>query len=168
MGRFASVFQAQKGLPLRCDITYRIELQPGSKPIHVHPYRYPHFQNAEIERLVSEMLQTGIIRDSTSSFSSPVLLVKKKYVSWHFCVDYHALNAITIRDLFPMPTMEEILDELHGVVIFSKLDLCSGYHQIRMHKAETYKIAFRTHNGHYEFLMMPFGLTNARLLFRLL
>ena len=86
--------------------------------MHVKPYKYPHFQKEGIEQLVTEMLQSGVIRDSISSFSSFVLLVKKKDGSWHFCMDYCTLNAITIRDLFPMPTIEEILDELYGTVIF--------------------------------------------------
>jgi hypothetical protein len=129
---FESVFSEPTTLPPRRALDHSITLDNTAQPVNSRPYRYSPLQKDEIERQVAEMIRAGVVMPSMSPFASPVLLVKKKDGSWRFCVDYRKLNSLTIKNKFPLPIVDELLDELAGTKFFSKLDLRAGYHQIRM------------------------------------
>ncbi|GJW26149.1 reverse transcriptase [Tanacetum coccineum] len=158
---YESVFEVATSLPPKRSHDHTIPLIPNTPPINIRPYRHPPNKNDAVELMVKELLDSGVIRNSQSPFSSPIVMVKKKDGSWRMCMDYRQLNKQTVKDKFPIPVIEELIDELNGAKVFSKLDLRSGYHQIRMKDEDVYKLTFRTHEGHHEFLVMPFGLTNA-------
>ncbi|KAL0302713.1 UNVERIFIED_CONTAM: Retrovirus-related Pol polyprotein from transposon.6 [Sesamum angustifolium] len=163
LSHFAFVFSLPTGLP---PIDPRITAYTCSLiTLQIKPYRCPHFQKDIMATMIVEMLQHGISQPITSPFSSPVLLVKKDG-TWCFCADYKGLNAVMLRDRFPIPTVDELLDELHGASVFSKIDLRAGYHQIRVAPADVHKTAFCTVDGHFDFLVMPFGLSNAPATFQ--
>lgn len=154
------LFQEPKGLPPKKGIVHDILQQDVPLP-NIGMYKLSALENAEIKKQVQELLQKGFIRPSTSPCGSPIVLVRKKYGSWRMCIDYRALNMITIKNRYPLPRIDDILDQLKEVVYFTKLDLHSGYHQVRVAKQDAWKTAFKTKQGLYEWLVMPFGLTNA-------
>jgi hypothetical protein len=154
------------GVPPDRGFEHIIELEAGAKPVITTPYRHPKKYKDEIEKAIKELLDMGHIRPSSIPFASSVVLVKKKDQTMRMYIDFRALNKKTIKNRYPIPRIDELLDELHGAIYFTKIDLRSGYHQIKMREEDISKTAFRCHYDHYDFLVMLFGLTNAPATFQ--
>ena len=149
------------GLPPEREIDFPIDLVPGTTPISLPPYRMASVELKELKAQLQELVDGGFIRPSISPWGAPVLFVKKKDGTWRLCIDYRQLNKVTIRNKYPLPRIDDLFDQLQGAKVFSKIDMRSGYHQLRIRGSDIPKTAFRTRYGHYEFLVMSFGLTNA-------
>jgi hypothetical protein len=152
-------------MPPDRDIEFVIELQPGTAPISKRPYRMPPNELAELKIRLQDLLDKGFIHPSASSWGCPALFVKKKDNSLRLCVDYCPLNAVTIKNKYPLPRIDILFDQLAGAKVFSKIDLRSGYHQIKIKPSDIPKMAFSNRYGLYEYLVMSFGLTNASTYF---
>ncbi|KAJ0680361.1 putative nucleotidyltransferase, Ribonuclease H [Helianthus annuus] len=153
------------GPPPARSVDFRIDLVPGATPVAKSPYRLAPSEMQELSSQLQELLNKGFIRPSTSPWGAPVLFVKKKDGSFRMCIDYRELNKLTIKNRYPLPRIDDLFDQLQGATCFSKIDLRSGYHQLRVLEEDVPKTAFRTRYGHYEFVVMPFGLTNAPAVF---
>ena len=145
------------GLPPLRDVDFRIELHPGTSPISMTPHRMASIELQELKVQIQELLGKGFIRP----WSAPVLFAKKKDKTLRLCIDYRQLNRVTIKNRYPLPRIDDLFDQLRGARVYSKIDLRTGYHQLRVREADIPKTAFRMWYGHFEFTVMPFGLTNA-------
>ncbi|GJV01149.1 putative reverse transcriptase domain-containing protein [Tanacetum coccineum] len=144
---------------------FQIDLIPGATPVARAPYRLAPSEMQELSNQLQELADRGFIRPSTSPWGAPILFVKKKDGSFRMCIDYQELNKLTIKNRYPLPSIDDLFDQLQGSSVYSKIDLRSGYHQLRVRDEDIPKTAFRTRYRHYEFQVMPFGLTNAPAVF---
>ncbi|GJT71507.1 putative reverse transcriptase domain-containing protein [Tanacetum coccineum] len=146
-------------------VEFQIDLIPGAAPVARSPYRLAPSEMQELSNQLQELADRSFIRPSTSPWGAPVLFIKKKVESFRMCIDYRELNKLTIKNRYPLPRIDDLFDQLQGSSVYSKIDLRSGYHQLRVRDVDIPKTAFRTRYGHYEFQVMPFGLTNAPVVF---
>ncbi|GJY70072.1 putative reverse transcriptase domain-containing protein [Tanacetum coccineum] len=153
------------GLPPTRQVEFQIDLVPGAAPVARAPYRLAPSKMKELSEQLKELSDKGFIRPSSSPWGAPVLFVKKKDGSFRMCIDYRELNKLTVKNRYPLPRIDDLFDQLQGSSVYSKIDLRSGYHQLRVREEDILKTAFRTRYGHYEFQVMPFGLTNAPAVF---
>ncbi|KAJ9537987.1 hypothetical protein OSB04_030720 [Centaurea solstitialis] len=149
------------GVPPERQVEFRIDLVSGAAPIAKAPYRLAPPEMQELSKQLEELLEKGFIRPSTSPWGAPILFVKKKDGSMRMCIDYRELNKLTVKNRYPLPRIDDLFDQLQGAAWFSKIDLRSGYHQLKVREEDMHKTAFRTRYGHFEFIVMRFGLTNA-------
>ena len=161
--KFRDVITAElpKELPQKREVDHKIELLPGSIPPSKAPYRLNQQELVELKRQLTELMERGYIRPSKSPFGAPVLFVSKKNGKFRMCVDYRALNKITVKNNYPLSRADDLMDRLSGAKYFTRIDLKSGYYQIRVAEKDVEKMACRTRYGSYEFVVMPFGLCNA-------
>ncbi|GJX29148.1 putative reverse transcriptase domain-containing protein [Tanacetum coccineum] len=163
---FPGVFPEDlSGLPPTRQVEFQIDLVPGAAPVARAPYRLAPSEMKELSEQLKELSDKGFIRPSSSPWGAPVLFVKKKDGSFRMCIDYRELNKLTVKNRYPLPRIDDLFDQLQGSSVYSKIDLRSGYHQLRVREEDIPKTAFRTRYGHYEFQVMPFGLTNAPAVF---
>lgn len=163
---FPEVFPLDvSGLPPVREVEFPIVVIPGTSPIHIAPYIMDPYEMLELKGQLKDMLSKNFIRPSVSPWGAHVLLVKKKDGKSRLCVEYRQLNKVTIKNKYHLPHIDDLMDQLRGAVIFLKIDLKSGYHQIRVKEQDISKTTFRTRYGHYEYLVMPFGVTNAPTIF---
>ncbi|GJV68800.1 putative reverse transcriptase domain-containing protein [Tanacetum coccineum] len=153
------------GLPSARPVEFQIDLIPGAAPVARAPYRLAPSEMKELSEQLQELSDKGFIRPSSSPWGAPVLFVKKKDGSFRMCIDYRELNKLTVKNRYPLPRIDDLFDQLQGSSIYSKIDLRSGYHQLRVREQDIPKTTFQTRYGHYEFQVMPFGLTNAPAVF---
>ncbi|WVZ19293.1 hypothetical protein V8G54_006615 [Vigna mungo] len=166
VNEFFDVFPEEiPGLPPPREVEFSIDLVSQAGPISIAPYRMAPAELAELKKQIEDLLEKQFIRPSVSPWGAPVLLVKKKDGTSRLCVDYRQLNKLTIKNKYPLPRIDDLLDQLHGATVFSKIDLRSGYHQILVKPDDIQKTAFRSRYGHYEYVVMPFGVTNAPAIF---
>jgi hypothetical protein len=144
------------GLPPQREMEFGIESVPGTNPISKAPYRMASSELKELKEQIQELLDKGFIRPCISPWGASVLFVKKKDGSMRMCIDYRELNKVTIKNRYPLPRIDDLLDQLQGAWVLSKVDLCSGYHQVRVKEEDIPKTAFRSRYGHYEFLVISF------------
>ncbi|GJY15626.1 putative reverse transcriptase domain-containing protein [Tanacetum coccineum] len=153
------------GIPPARQVEFQIDLIPGAASVARAPYRLAPSEMKELSDQLQELSDKGFIRPSSSPWGDPVLFVKKKNGSFRMCIDYQELNKLTVKNRYPLPRIDDLFDQLQGSSVYSKINLRSGYHQLRIHEEDILKTAFRTRYGHYEFQVMPFGLTNALAVF---
>jgi hypothetical protein len=149
------------GMPPDRDIEFIIDLIPETSPIAKRPYRMTAPEFTELKKQLIELQRSGFIRPSSSPWGAPVLFVEKKDKSLRMCVDYRSLNEVTIKNKYPLPKIDDLFDQLKGAKYFSKVDLRSGYRQLKIRESDIPNTAFVTRYGQYEFTVMSFGLTNA-------